>query len=80
MLEDESGRISLVGEEIKQAKLVTGVIVAALGMETSAGDFNVIDYCFADMAPQEGEDTEDEMDVDDGKALLSMVTLRPQGF
>lgn len=72
MLEDESGRIRLVGEEIAKAKLVSGVIIAALGMESSAGDFKVIDYCFAEMGPQESQVTEDEMDIDDGKAMFSV--------
>ncbi|KAK8870000.1 hypothetical protein IAR55_000570 [Kwoniella newhampshirensis] len=52
-LEDESGRVRLVGDVIKREReregggLVTGVIMAALGMETSSGDFEVIDLCFA---------------------------------
>ncbi|WWC85235.1 uncharacterized protein L201_000096 [Kwoniella dendrophila CBS 6074] len=52
-LEDESGRVRLVGERMKRERdrqgggLVTGVIMAALGMETSSGDFEVIDLCFA---------------------------------
>ena len=41
MLEDESGRIRLVGECLKSTRLVTGVIVGALGMETPNGDFEV---------------------------------------
>ena len=66
MLEDESGRIKLVGERLKNARLVTGVIMAALGMETPHGDFEVADLCFADMAPQSGqEDVEcDDVDMD----------------
>ncbi|KAI0303394.1 hypothetical protein B0F90DRAFT_1667298 [Multifurca ochricompacta] len=52
MLEDESGRIKLVG-----------VIVGALGAETNSGEFEVVDLCFPGMAPQAGED--DRMDVDD---------------
>ena len=52
MLEDESGRIKLVGEPLKALRLVTGVIIAALGVETSAGEFQVVDVCFAGMAPQ----------------------------
>jgi len=69
MLEDESGRIRLVGDRLKEARLVTGVIMSALGMETPGGDFEVIDYCFAEMAPQSGledqeESAEDTMDVD----------------
>ncbi|KAG5727599.1 DNA polymerase subunit delta-2 [Termitomyces sp. T112] len=69
MLEDESGRIQLVGEYIKNARLVTGVIVGALGAETPSGDFEVVDLCYPGMAPQESlEDSqqqEDGMDIDD---------------
>ncbi|ORX39674.1 DNA polymerase alpha/epsilon subunit B-domain-containing protein [Kockovaella imperatae] len=63
-LEDESGRVRLVGEVIRRERdrenggLVTGIIMAALGMETSAGDFEVIDLCFAGLpelyTPQAG--------------------------
>lgn len=52
MLEDESGRICLVGERINSACLVTGVILGALGAETASGDFEVIDLCYPGMAPQ----------------------------
>lgn len=68
MLEDESGRIRLVGERIRSAKLVTGVIMGALGAETASGDFEVVDLCFPGMAPQAQPDAdpdeEDKMDVD----------------
>ncbi|KAM6500832.1 DNA polymerase alpha/epsilon subunit B domain containing protein [Amanita muscaria] len=66
MLEDESGRIKLVGERLKDARLVTGVVMGALGMETPVGDFEVADFCFADMAPQVSQDDIpcDDMDVD----------------
>lgn len=71
-LEDRSGRICLVGERARSAQLVTGVIVAALGIETSSGDFEVADICFAGMAPQPHRQLEIEenqtMDVD-GKSL-----------
>ncbi|KIM48879.1 hypothetical protein M413DRAFT_36810, partial [Hebeloma cylindrosporum] len=72
MLEDESGRIRLVGDRVRDARLVTGVIIGALGMETPNGDFEVIDLCRAEMAPQSTMETseEDDMDVDgDGQAL-----------
>ncbi|WVQ78160.1 hypothetical protein IAT38_000241 [Cryptococcus sp. DSM 104549] len=52
-LEDESGRVRLVGKRIREERdregggLVTGVVMAALGMETGSGDFEVIDICFA---------------------------------
>ncbi|KAG9318390.1 DNA polymerase alpha/epsilon subunit B-domain-containing protein [Chiua virens] len=65
MLEDESGRIKLVGSKLTSMPLVTGVIIAALGMETPAGDFQVIDTCFADLAPfAEPHDTDNAMAVD----------------
>ncbi|CAJ0757219.1 17365_t:CDS:10 [Entrophospora sp. SA101] len=53
MLEDGSGRISLVGDVIKNEILTTGVIMAVLGRQTSDGKFEVMDLCFADLAPQE---------------------------
>ena len=61
MLEDESGRLQLVGEALRRSideeasesgwgdLLVTGVIMAALGIETSSGEFKVKDVCFAGM-------------------------------
>jgi hypothetical protein len=67
MLEDESGRIKLVGDPIKDAQLVTGVIIGALGVETPNGEFEVIDIVYAGMAPQKqtyGEDNEEKMEVD----------------
>lgn len=65
MLEDESGRIRLIGKVLEDTSLVTGVIVGVLGAETSSGDFEAIDLCFPGMAPQASED--DRMDTD-GKA------------
>lgn len=69
MLEDESGRIRLVGDRLKDARLVTGVIIGALGMETPNGDFEVVDICCAEMAPRPSASEKtnsagDEMDVD----------------
>lgn len=65
MLEDESGRIRLVGDRLKTAHVVTGVIMGALGLETANGDFEVVDFCFAGMPPQ--SDSEDTMEVDSSK-------------
>lgn len=71
MIEDESGRIQLIGDRLKKANLVTGVIVGALGMETSDGDFEIADLCYVGMPPQEADPDvplpskgEDKMDVD----------------
>lgn len=77
MIEDESGRIRLVGDRLKSAQLVTGVIVSVLGIETGGGDFEVVDICFAGLAPQPKTDSssstvdEESMDVD-GRPLPFM--------
>lgn len=63
MLEDESGRIKLVGKILTDAQLVTGVIVGVLGVDTNNGEFEVVDLCYAGMAPQAGEN--DGMDIED---------------
>jgi DNA polymerase delta subunit 2 len=55
MLEDESGRIQLVGESVQKAQLVTGVIAGALGIETSSGEFEVVDICYAGMTTSNDE-------------------------
>ncbi|KAK0720057.1 DNA polymerase alpha/epsilon subunit B-domain-containing protein [Lasiosphaeris hirsuta] len=52
MLEDESGRIRLVGNVLKKFFLVTGCIIAAMGTENANGEFDVIDLKFADLPPQ----------------------------
>ncbi|KAI9566522.1 DNA polymerase alpha/epsilon subunit B-domain-containing protein [Boletus coccyginus] len=71
MLEDESGRIKLVGQKLRSTHLVTGVIIAALGMETPGGDFEVIDTCFADLAPfaEHHDAGGNSMDVDSSAQL-----------
>ncbi|KAG8217429.1 DNA polymerase alpha/epsilon subunit B-domain-containing protein, partial [Butyriboletus roseoflavus] len=72
MLEDESGRIKLVGQKLISMHLVTGVIIAVLGMETPSGEFEVIDTCFADLAPfaEQHNTGNDSMDVDSSTAQL----------
>lgn len=70
MLEDESGRIRLVGERLKSARLVTGVIMGALGLETANGDFEIVDYCFAGFPPQASAD--DESMIVDSKHAKSL--------
>ncbi|EEB91211.1 hypothetical protein MPER_10466 [Moniliophthora perniciosa FA553] len=64
MLEDESGRIRLVGDCVKKAKLVTGVILGALGMETPNGEFEVVDICYPGMAPNPTEESGNKMNID----------------
>ena len=81
MIEDESGRIQLIGDRLKKENLVTGVIVGALGMETSDGGFEVADLCYAEMPSQEADPDiappskgEDEMDVDGASSVLVPTT------
>lgn len=70
MLEDDSGRIKLVGDKLKDVPLVTGCIIAVMGTETASGELDVAGVKFADLPPQperwslskppapKGEDTE----------------------
>ncbi|KAI8998845.1 DNA polymerase alpha/epsilon subunit B-domain-containing protein [Trametes punicea] len=82
MLEDESGRISLVGERIRSACLVTGVILGVLGIETHNGDFEVVDLCYPGMAPQSSvgvpwpvpKGGDDVMDVDGASVSQSSAS------
>jgi len=62
MLEDESGRIRLVGDRIRNAILVTGVIIAALGIETPNGEFEVVDFCCAGMPPHTSPDLDESLE------------------
>lgn len=52
MLEDESGRLRLVGTQLSNEMLVTGCIVAVMGTENANGDFEVIDIKVPDLPPQ----------------------------
>jgi len=74
-LEDESGRIRLIGSVLKDARLVTGVIVAALGVEAQDGSFEVVDICAAGLSPQpELEDEEEGMPIDGAVIRLPLVS------
>ncbi|KAK9444461.1 DNA polymerase delta subunit 2 [Metarhizium brunneum] len=52
MLEDDSGRIRLVGDLLQSVPLVTGCIIAVMGTENSSGEFEVIDTKFPDLPDQ----------------------------
>lgn len=52
MLEDESGRLRLVGTPLSSEMLVTGCIVAVMGTENANGDFEVVDIKVPDLPPQ----------------------------
>lgn len=73
-----------MGDKLKKARLVTGVIMAALGMETPNGDFEVVDVLPAGLAPQTSaryEEVNDEsqaMEVDGMPLLHSVDSLDTQ--
>ena len=77
-LEDESGRIRLVGDKLKKVRLVTGVIASVLGMETPKGDFEVVDILHAGLAPQLSamyeEDSEEDKAMEVDGALLVLFS------
>jgi DNA polymerase delta subunit 2 len=52
MLEDESGRLRLIGNPLTSEMLVTGCIVAVMGTENANGDFEVVDIKVPDLPPQ----------------------------
>lgn len=52
MLEDESGRLRLIGMPLASEMLVTGCIIAVMGTETAAGDFEVVDIRVPDLPTQ----------------------------
>ncbi|KUJ15524.1 DNA polymerase-like protein subunit delta-2 [Mollisia scopiformis] len=52
MLEDESGRLRLVGAPLASEMLVTGCIIAVMGTENANGDFEVVDIKVPDLPPQ----------------------------
>ncbi|EMR84361.1 putative dna polymerase delta small subunit protein [Botrytis cinerea BcDW1] len=81
MLEDESGRLRLIGGQLSKELLVTGCIVAVMGTENANGDFEVVDIKVPDLPPQEprweisGEKEEEDTDMDTGKAGRKKIAL-----
>jgi DNA polymerase delta subunit 2 len=51
-IEDESGRVEIVGKVISNENMVTGTVVGILGCETATGEFEVKQICFPEMGPQ----------------------------
>ncbi|KAI9190049.1 DNA polymerase delta small subunit Cdc1 [Blastocladiella emersonii ATCC 22665] len=54
-IEDEFGRVRLEGPALGKFPIVTGVVAAVLGTETSSGGFEVVDMCFAGMSAPAGD-------------------------
>lgn len=57
-LEDESGRLRLTGDNLQRQLLVTGCIIATLGTENAAGEFEVLDVKVADLPEQPARTSE----------------------
>lgn len=57
MLEDESGRLRLIGIPLQTELLVTGCIIAVMGTENANGDFEVIDIKIPDLPQQPSRGT-----------------------
>lgn len=66
MLEDESGRLRLIGAPLQLSILVTGCIVAVMGTENANGDFEVVDLKVPDLPRQP-----QRWERDEGSAVLS---------
>ena len=52
MLEDDSGRVRLVGTPLETNMLVTGCIISVMGTENADGEFDVVDLRVPDLARQ----------------------------
>lgn len=66
MLEDESGRIRLIGKALQTNTLVTGCIIAVIGTENGDGDFEVCGITYPGL-PQQPQ----RMERDDNLTMLT---------
>lgn len=66
MLEDESGRLRLIGTPLHISMLVTGCIIAVMGTENANGDFDIVDMKIPDLPRQP-----QRWERDDGSAILA---------
>ncbi|KTW32161.1 DNA-directed DNA polymerase delta subunit POL31 [Pneumocystis jirovecii RU7] len=75
ILEDEYGRIRLVGSKILQEFLVTGCVIGALGFEIQNGNFEVIDLCFPELPNQISLPNRNNTDTHKYVALVSGLNI-----
>lgn len=70
MLEDESGRLRLIGAPLQISMLVTGCIIAVMGTENANGDFEIVDMKVPDLPrqPERWERDEEKGAVTNGKS------------
>ncbi|KAG0203296.1 hypothetical protein BGX28_004392 [Mortierella sp. GBA30] len=79
-LEDESGRVKLVGPKISGDFFVTGVVMGVLGSEDVNGDFKVVDVCYAGQGPQEQPSLMETDEADKYVALVSGMEIGSSDF
>ncbi|CCE65130.1 hypothetical protein TPHA_0J03100 [Tetrapisispora phaffii CBS 4417] len=70
MLEDESGRVLLVGDFLQSTPFVTGTVVGLLGMEAEAGTFQILDICYPSEVPQK----EYQVPTSDEEKYIALVS------
>ena len=83
MLEDESGRLRLIGTPLQLSILVTGCIIAVMGTENANGDFEVVYMQVPDLPRQpqrwERDDASAVLANDSAKKKTNGKYERPQG-
>lgn len=83
MLEDESGRLRLIGTPLQISMLVTGCIIAVMGTENSNGDFEIVDLRVPDLPRQpqrwERDDSSAELANGGTKAKMNDKEKRIEG-
>lgn len=83
MLEDESGRLRLIGHPLQISMLVTGCIIAVMGTENANGDFEIVDMKVADLPRQpqrwERDEGEAELANGNGKSRMDEQKNRSEG-
>ncbi len=81
MLEDESGRLRLIGTFLQSEMLVTGCIIAVMGTENANGDFEVVDLKVPDLArqPQRWERDDVASVTGTGKTKVKDMDMRVEG-
>ncbi|ORY87642.1 DNA polymerase alpha/epsilon subunit B-domain-containing protein [Protomyces lactucae-debilis] len=76
-LEDESGRVQLIGAKLLEEILCTGIVVGVLGSETSSGEFEVIDIVHADLPPGRQISAQEDVEMTDATPGIGGSNARP---
>ena len=83
MLEDESGRLRLIGTPLQTSMLVTGCIIAVMGTENANGDFEIFDLKVPDLPRQpqrwERDDISAQLANGNGKNKVDENLKRTEG-